>query len=322
MSYEKHYNVTSHKDLLGKLRVFAVAQGWVQDDYQTNVEWADDGGWDWQTGTSDFLQLSSTGNGLQDIIVRFLFEGTGVDPLAEECYVRGIYPGYGTPAAISTNPVDQNDYSGTVYIRATSLPSGTIPTLWLFGSEKYILVIAEVTAGIVLSWYFGSIDLFDSTETQGLMVRPCCIGSGETHVPKWNNMASWPYLWELPFYMQYGSYQPPYTYWESSQLENDNHIRTNCSFTSADAVGVSGGPRLESAVCLNTFSGKRPLIKPLMYFKDPVTEFWHPIGTYPIYCIEFSGLTVGQELLYGSEKYLAFPNIDINRKYGIAVRVV
>ena len=318
LNYTKHVAPTSHKDILSKIRTFAVAQGWASDDYQTSVQWGWDGAkYDWITGTEDFLQLSSNGYGSQDMIVRFRWLATGVDPQAEVCYLGGIDPGAGTPDDTeSQHPVDQDKWNSNRFYDM-SLSPGAITALWLFGNDKFIIAIMQMTETLVMMLYFGTVELFDSSEDEAYMVAMSHFSNPTFY--DWHEAEDYDVYFQPPWWQQ--RHSTYYIWYYDGGGSGD--FRYSAHFHSQSGEEKTGRfNRLDYAVAANNFTGKRTLIKPTVFLKRDSDGLWFPVGTFPFYAIEYAGLTIGQQLDYGSEEYLCFPNIFHSRKYGTAFRII
>lgn len=315
LNYIYHAAPTSHKDVLSKFRTFAVVRGWSNDEYQTSVDWASGG---WVAGTSDFLQLSTNAYGTQDVIARFFFEGTGADALSENCYIKGVKPGFGTyDTATTTNPYLQDVYNNYGNIGNMGLPSGSHIGCWFFGNDKILMAVDQVTTTFCIFWWCGSIEMFDTS--QDCFV--CFSGAVSTALIKYYNADTQSGYW-IPPWMDVATISAGGPYWWDGSGRSSTDIKRSSGFTHADTV--SGGcsfTKLANVVTANTFSGRRVLIKPTIFGKISSTGLWHPAGTLPLYHMVYSGLSIGEEIAYGSENYIVFPNCFQTRKYGTAFRI-
>jgi hypothetical protein len=79
---------------------------------------------------------------------------------------------------------------------------------------------------------------------------------------------------------------------------------------------------MNTSVLLNTFNNIRPGIVPDVYLQRATTGIWECIGSLPLAKIRSTGLSIGTHLLYGTEEYIAFPNLSAtNSLYGTILRV-
>lgn len=316
LNHQIHYNVSSHKDVLAKIRNFALARGWTSDHYETGVQWANTGGgyYDWIAGNEDFLQLWSDAHGSQNMVFRFRATGSGADPQEEILHLTGIEPARrALDHASSYHPVDRYSYTHS-YSRRLSLSPGQMPCLWLFGDDQFIFAIIQMTAGLVQGLFFGTVELFDTSDVLYLSLLS---QSPSTTLRKWYEAESWLTAFRMPFYFWQDTYN---IYWCNTGVGGSGTLRYNLRFTHEQAQGYFN--KLDQAVAANNFSGKRTLIKPTVFMQRASDSLWYPVGTFPIYWIVYEGLQIGQTLTYGTEQYLCFPSIYSSAKYGIAARVV
>jgi hypothetical protein len=324
LNYQVHYNPTSHKDVLSKIRTFALARGWTSDKYVTSKDWLWDSGnskYDWLAGTTDFLQLYSNGYGTHELTFRFHWQGDGSDAQAEWGYLTGIKVGSRTPNDQSSiKPYIQDTYCGA-YGYSDSFPSGAHVALWLFGNSKFIMVVDQVSSDTVLQFYFGTAELFQQAmSTFGFTRMAQWVVTPHHH---WytmkdyqtNFISPWDGGWNIN---PGGGYRQ--FWWDGDECSADR-VRMNFKFTSADGLTAQAFNSLGRAVRANTFTGKRVLIKPTIFGKRRSDDVWMPIGTFPFYRIECSGLQIGEKVTYGTEEYLVFPNTFAGKKYGTAYRI-
>lgn len=315
LNYTYHASPTSHKDVLSKLRTFAVAQGWSSDEYLTNKGWSNG----WIAGTADFLQLSTNGYGTQDAIVRFYFEGAGVDALCEPCRFRGTLPGKGTYNPTSaTNAVDQDTYYSYGLFNMPQLPSGNHVGVWFFGNDKFIMCIDRVSTTTCVSWMFGIPELFDTTDVFYGIQTSAINGVSN---PKYYNINTQPTYWNAPWNEIFAASSTIPYYYDGAGL-TIGKVKLSSSISYSDTQGASAGfttlfPMLQK----NVYSGKRVLIKPTIFGKLQ-SDLWKPVGTLPLYHLNYDGLTFGEQIVYGAETYICFPNCIQSRKYGVAFRIV
>lgn len=322
LNYAVYSNPTSHKDILQKVKTFAVTQGWNVILEELNREWLWDGGkYDWLAGNEDFLWLSSTGNGAQDINIRFRAYGDGLDAQHEQFDVTGIDPLNKTiNDASATHPCIQNEKIPGTIAHRMSLSPGTSTKLWVFGNEYFIYAINQLASDFVQSFGFGSPQLYDSSETEMMW---CITGQYSQNFYKWYQYAIQPTYFHTPHNYQgndVGSNQYYPFYWETLGVAQ-TRSRISTYFTTTDGW-LGAFNRLHYCVTLNEFTGKRVLIKPTIYHKWIATDgLWRPAGTFPLYHIQYSNLQIGQVLDYGGESYMCFPNALATRKYGVAFRI-
>lgn len=319
LNYAYHAAPTSHKDVLSKFRTFAFDRGWTIDAYEVSKDWLGPSPYTWKAGTSDFLQISSNGYGTQDIIARFHFKGTGEDALAEQCYFSGVKPGFGTPVnTLSTIPVKQNSYS--LYSDASiGLPSGSHIGCWFFGNDKILMAVDQITTTFAIFWWCGSIEMFDPAQDCFVMFTSLTTAN----YIKYYNAVSQQSYWNSPWFDILAISTGLGQYWWDGAGRNYSEMKITSGFTYADSPSPSGVgfTKLSYVVQANAFSGKRVLIKPTVFGKITSSGLWYPVGTMPLYHMVYSGLTFGEQIDYGGETYICFPNCFQARKYGTAFRI-
>lgn len=325
LSYQYHASPSSHKDVLQKIKVFAVAQGWTLTWEQNNKYWGDTGGgvYGWLAGpdNEDNLQLTSSGYGSQSIIVRFRASANGVDPQAEWIYVNVIDPNYpSVDTSISNNPVRHHSM-GDSFVDKLSQSPASIPAMYLFGNDKFILAIMQMTTTYWVAISFGSIELFDQTRTDG-------YGSWTSHWT-YSNVYQWYQLLTYSGYFHYPGYRtsalsPNYgTMWMEGQEGDGGRVVIDPYLNAAYLDGlVDVWTSYKYAAATNAWTGKRVLLKPTVFYKRRADDLWEPLGTLPFYFCSFYGLTIGEELDYGAETYKIFPNLRNDRDKGMAMRIV
>ncbi len=318
LNYAHYTSVAGHKDVLAKIKTFAVDQGWILDDYRTNVEWGSDGGggYEWNSGTGDFCQLYSTGYGAQNIIVRLFAWENGSDPQSEYLDITGTSPSWrNVDSADSHNPVHQHYYCS--HYGLSMLPT-TIPEMYVFGNSK--MIFAVVRMDTLFSWqiYFGTIELFDPAETE-VMVVDNSWKSRYDYGGKWYNIAgNSNYSGRVSCVID-RDYETYNNWYHDGGGKNWDRVWLNVY----DYGGALTGnfSKLHRAVQLNNFTGKRPLIKTTVFIRRNSDGVILPVGVFPMYHLVYTGLQFGEVLTYGTEQYIAVPNTFQSRKYGLAVRV-
>jgi len=331
LDYEHHAGPTSHKNILSLFHSFAKARGWAVDDYRTGVRWEKSGAkYEWVPVTSgnieDFLQISSTGFGSQNMVFRFRFEGDGSDPQAEKVTITGIDPGHtGLDDSSSTHPVLQHAYTHS-YIQNMTMSPGTTPGVWFFGNKKYLIAICRHTTELWIGWYVGTIELFDPTETDAYW----CVTSSYMygHYYKWYDAADNKYYFLAPWnnIVNYDSWwwggagRGQTRSYPDSLTSGNTYIANNLNIDVPDnPQGVFD--RQISLLQSNQYAGRRMLIKPTFYASRASDRNIFPLGTLPFYYLEYTGYNMGDKIIYGNEEYLVFPNVFQSRRYGNAFRI-
>lgn len=318
-----HYSVTGSKDMLNKLRQFAIAQGWTADYYQANSEWDTSLPYGWISGNTDNLQLFSSGYGNQNMIYRFrAYNRISGQDLFD---FRSIEPANRTHSSITTHPLNQNAWNagfpayyapiGTndfERIRRFSLPDGTFD-LYLYGNEKVIFVIAKVSTATLITFTFGTFDLFrdwqSTTELNYLMWPQLYYGD---HISTWDNMLDnkddWKDLYGAISDYVYNSNYYQCIYWEAAG-RTANHLCSNYSpyaNTQINAVPGYFNKALNSLV-YNSFTNKRVAFNSTFFIKNDTTDAWYPLGISPMAYVNGLNLEIGDQIDFGSETYRCFP---------------
>jgi len=323
VNYVKYSNPTSHKDVLSKLRTFALDRGWTVDYYETSKQWAYDSGssqYDFLSGQTydhDNLQIYTNGYGNQDVVVRFRADDDSGDPQEEQLWVRGIDPSYrNVDHSNSDDPISQNFFTGT-YFQPLSLSPGTMPAVWFFGNDKFICGVVQVASNFIQTFFCGVIELFDQSTNDGIWEVSTCYYSASSNA--WYNLIGSTNMNFACFWSPDGDSSYYYKFWFEGD-KTAGRIDSNCGFGADDGY-LGEFNKLSYCVRQNAWTGKRVLIKPTLFGQRRSDNVWYPIGTYPFYCIEFAGLQIGQELTYGSERYIVFPTAFPDRQYGFAFRI-
>ncbi len=324
LDFETHTSVNGAKDLLARLRNFAIARGWTSVSYRTSVTWASIGGgqYGWIAGDNDYLELFSSGYGSQSL--RYRFKADPYDAQETHLLSGPIDPGYpNVETNTATSPELQHNWQSSGY-RTISLPTSTFPQCWFFGNERYVLVVVKVSSNAVISFAFGTFDLLE--ELQGT-AQAQCIWPGGTNTSlalagfKWYNLESYEGNWYSAMSWQPAAASAAKVVWWEGAAQDETYYRLNLKIVRNDAQPHAGNfTRLPYAVCFNSFANQRPIIVPTVFLRNS-SGLYFPAGTLPVGYLVYQGLTMGETVRYATEEYLAFPNLLQTYKYGFAVRV-
>jgi hypothetical protein len=264
--------------------------------------------------------MTSTGPGGQNIVFRMRGEADGGDPQHEWLWLAGIDPNNDTvDGSIASDPCSSSHHAFTDgWVARSSQSPSTVPNCWFFGNDEVLFGIVEVQAGFIQSWCVGVPEYLAGSDSEDFIFAG--VSQATSAIRKWYDA----------FDGDYGEYYGPLDYvlgggsannmwWEGAN--SDNLTATNCRFTVSQVQGQGYYNDMTYAVNLNTWSGKRPLIKPTFWGESRTTGQVRPIGTFPLYYAVFSGLTIGEELDYGGETYMFFPHSYYFREYGFAFRI-
>lgn len=314
LNYEVYNNLTDFKAVMLKLKDFAVAQGWTLVNYQTNVQWASIGGgsFGFIAGTEDFLHITSTGFGSQSLQYRLRIQNNAADSLDGIVYVYGHKGSTSYNASSSTHPAAQTSPSQLWTIRPEhSFPRGgsPIPTTWIFGNEKFLLVVCKVDNEFCVTMCFGSVDLIDSAETEGDFY-PWKSNTYSTSA-RWYNHSVVFSLDNTLFDCIYYDGARKTTNAGANFILTPANSYTNQRF---DAYG--------RCIQKNAYSEIRPIFKQKYYVQKSSDSRYRLLGTGWVYRIWTEGLEIGQKIKYGGNEYLCFPQGRVLEWFmGFAVRI-
>lgn len=328
LNYSYHANPTSHHDVLAKLKTFAEAQGWTTDYYYNeSVQWGATGGsppYGYISGSESAMGLYSNGYGSNNIIIRFRCEASGSLPQNEWYWATGIKPAAGRTLDTDslTDPLNiAADYFTHPWYAKTSLSPGTMSAVWFFGDDKRIITVIAVDSSFVLFQYFGIPVLFDESDP-GVY---SCINPRSQNVNyywynAWSEVGGSAYQFPWERVVTGGGWVNTY---DAAYANTDGLFRhgTSCNSDVELGSGVGYFNDCNYAIKLNSWTGKRTLIKPTVFLERQSDNIWYPMGTYPVYYLPFSGLGIGDVISYGAEDFMCFPNIYSTRLNGVGFRI-
>ncbi len=314
LAHEIHNDLADFKAVMLKLKDFAVAQGWTLVSYQTNVQWASIGGgsFGFIAGTEDFLHLTSTGFGSQSLQYRLRIQNNASDSLDGIVYVYGHKGSTSYNASSATHPAAQTSPSQLWTIRPEhSFPRGgsPIPTTWLFGNSKFLLVVCKVDDDFIQTMCFGSTDLVDSAEAEGDF-----------------------YPWKST---TYGTSQRWYNHNVGFSLDNTTveciyydgarkSTTAGANFVLTTGNGYTNSKFDAYGRCIqrNIYSEIRPIFKQKYYTIKASDSRYRLLGTGWVYRLWTEGLIEGQKIKYGANEYLCFSGgRTLEWFMGFAVRI-
>jgi hypothetical protein len=350
LSYIKHTNVVGAVETLSRIRSFALSVGWTGLDWEENKSWQEDPG---SPGTYDFFANPNYG------YLRLRTEGYGGGYyLNFGFYILNYYDGGTKHIMVAPNNGESLNYSSStnpfrqLYWGHDIDPSpgwaigaDTYDELYIFGDSKWICCVANMDGVFCQIMHFGQMETFDSSPTNG-----ACYGlqsqwkytdnsdwtvhsaqTGSLYGAFWPNFIpadgspstdypSCNFFWsDDPAYPEgednYWSYRIGYNYFTSST----DYFPLN-SYSTGGRQGYMNFP-MHSLLNANAWSDRRPLMKMLYFFTSHVNGQIVPLYRTPCFFCEWSGLSIGQTLEYGSEEYMFFPVGRSNWKIGIAFRV-
>jgi hypothetical protein len=303
LNVELQSNLVDEKDWLEKLKDFCQAQGWTIDAYEQDKNWQSGTGFVNGNGSGDdYLFVSSNGFGNQNLVYRMKTDRSNT---ANSNFIEiGAFTTTVFSTTTNTNPVLQND-KFNLRTLAIGLPSSTILRAWFCGNDKFIYVPTQIESDYVEHFSFGSVELFDPSETEGNFV-------GHTRT---SSLQHW-FLKNSAF--------PPFDSIDRSILYNgvgETDAGTNYRLTANNTTNSGRFFGYGHLIVQNAFSQIRPLQKQLYYVQDDSDGLWFPLGQTWIYRINTTDLNIGEKLFYGSEEYIVFPFRTPLQVMGVAVRV-
>ncbi len=330
--------IADGKAWLEDLKDFAVARGWTNESYQTGVSWLDTGGgvYGWSAGSGsgygDFLQISSDGyNSVQKLRYRFFAEsGTGEHKVTWNM----IDPAYNVPSSASAskpyNTTNQGCVSIYTYYGVLSFPDSSFPGCWFIGNDRFLAWEAEVvTAAALMSGACGTFELL--LEYQNLADELSCRWPGfyRQSNTKWDDYLASPAWFGAPMTRYLGDVgNTDYLiYWDSQGAAGGGTYNTRFTYATscgkmsgdtAQAWGTSGEFGRDRYVIENSgnvYSNKRVLVKPKVYLRHSDGK-WMPGGTLPVYNTYTAGLAMGEQITYGGQTFVCFPNGIGSYNYG------
>lgn len=296
LSYEVHTNVVDHHSFMLKLKNFCQTQGWTVQTWEPNKIWAFLGGglYGWSVGTEDFLEVRSVGFGAQTMQFRLRLEDTGT--LNNRWLQLGAF--YGTLAYDFTNathPVTRAAGAITNWnsYRYFGLSSDAMPAVWFFGNEKVIFWVVKYDLTYAQISGFGSVELNDTAETQGFWAGAI----QNSNVYEWYDKQVIPACDWRDYCVR----------WNSTSLYSPTLINYSDTFNigkySASSVAFFS---LGGNLLTNQYASIRPIFQQDIWVKD-IDNKWLALGRHWPARIQHDGLKIGEELTYGTEKYLCFP---------------
>ena len=316
LNYSLKVNVAGHHELLKEIKIFAQAQGWTVVEFLEDVQWASVGGGNYNfiAGTEKYLELYSAGYGSQNLRYRFRSAGSSLgDANNRQILGHGHTVALTRPNTQSAHPQNQTSKWSIMFTYAgIRVQETTIPEVWLFGNSKFIFVVVRHDSQITSSLYFGSIELedFDTSIVGGYAYFPIDTNTLWTSYSMTYNSCFDMFPGSISSYLYYAG--------DTKAFETDHYHSFRCAGSNIYLSKL--GPALPQLVVKNAYSEIRPLTKQIEFVKD-TDGFFIPIGTIPIYRINFNGFVIGQEITYDSDKYLVFPNGMYNNYFGLAVQI-
>jgi hypothetical protein len=304
MAYETG-TATGEQDLLDKLRIFAIAQGWTVNRYGTR---ADD---------ASGKELYLTKGGKYVVVLTTATGGNSVNPVPIMCLI----PVTGYSAG---NYNVQPGYPGS--FTATNNIPGPYVAYHFFADVDYIHVVIEVTGGSFRHFGFGTMEKFGAY-TGGEYVYAQNWRYSDTSTTN-NPNSSWN---AIPFDNIGTNANYVSTYVRADIDGNTNKWWSSVQFGSSRIFGgfVSGTLENLRLCSPNAFNGLSILSKLWQLVQRPGGVLWSPLGApKDIRYIDITNYTPGQEFSIGPDTWKVFPvivkngaaNTPNSNAYGLAFR--
>ncbi|WP_028320373.1 hypothetical protein [Desulfatiglans anilini] len=332
LNYVEQANPTGIKDVLDKIRAFAVSQGWVQEEWQQDKLWNTSSPYGWLNDSNgDYLCLSSLGYGSQSLIAKLELRVAGPDMGPTICCNMCSSKEYTLSSAYpfrQNTKVDLNQVPNSSGFYGWSLPASQMERIWIFGDEKWICALVNINGSIFNLMHFGSFEMFDDNPTEGDVTGR--IGMWGYPHKEWDDFVAGSALFS-GFFSQIGLnresvsgyFQRPFGIWFGGRdltLYPNNAIGGTLYEEQKLSV-FAFIHQYQNALVRNNFSGRRVLLKQVYFHKRAEDSVWEPICQTPCYFCNFQGLSPGELLVYGDEEYLVFPVGPYTTDRGIAFRV-
>lgn len=348
LNYVQHQNVSGGLDTLDKVRQFAVAQGWTQEEWRSGEGWeyASDG--TWQTDTScGYLCLSSTGYGTTSLIARLQIlphYGTGLDYLHLAMSSNTTYTTSTYEAPWAQNALTDVETASYSHAKCMHLGTATYDNLYIFGDDKWICAVLDMNGVFCQIFHFGQYQMFESSPTDG---QCCGFYSHYLYNQEWewwkydgdtgagssrNNVLP---FWDGALWVADGGYE--FTsfdmYWNGAENAENNRLGYNIfpDYNTANSddrydntwtnIGTRMFLNMWHTLNVNGWSGKRVMSKMIVFCTYTGDSTTKPVCKTPCYFTKFSGLTMAEQISYGGETYMVFPIVDISDLIGVAFRI-
>jgi hypothetical protein len=323
LTYTRESTISDGYDLLVKLESFASGLGWTTE-IQHDKTWTDTGGgvYGWTAGSYDFLELKSTGYGVQNLVYRFRWNPITPSTRGDLEYSL-IDPNNPTYNTSSTWPHLQNQVNTTLAYDHCSLPDAAFADgAYFFGNARFIVVLCGLYTVAITSFGFGLPDLLPELqiEPEISFLWPMQYYPSNTSTYWWDyittgsNYQYWKGVWG------YSATLTVY-HWYKAQVNSSVAASVTTNLTTNNSTAPQGNfSNLQYLVRYNSFSDKRVGAQPTVFLKNSVTGQWFPCGVMPFMVIPYAGLSVAGEITYGSDTYKAFPVLRQSGSYGLAFR--
>jgi hypothetical protein len=350
LNYAHHQNVAGGYDTIDKVRTFAVAQGWVQNLWLTGNSWNMNSPYGFTITDADgcMVELSSSGYGSQSLEVRIAHQ------IRSACSTHYLFLNMTTGDDYSLQQMHPWAQNAKTAVNITSLYSdrmgmnvgtATYDDLWIFGDDTFVMAVLSMDGVFCQQFFFGSMHMFvdDPTEgdCRGLHMVASTTSADCPLWSHWDESTGWAAHWPAFRTIYATSRHPAFDiYWDGgSSITPINAFSLGCNLwlrddfndTSPTPAYLQGAgdsqtgavPFMNLGECLkaNSFSNKRPMLRMVYFGKRSADSVWEPICKTPYYFLNTAGLSIGEQLTYGTETFLCFPIGPYYSPIGIGMQI-
>lgn len=211
--------------------------------------------------------------------------------------------------------------------RDCNVPHTSYEACHFYGDDKRIIVINQYTTGKCVIWGFGTPELY--TELQGrndLWHHWYCHYHPTDAAQYFWDSTGFPTNWfnGLGYVSNDGA--NGYAAWiEGARRFGGTtaataFIRYSMEQATADVEPTGLFENLKYLVRVNSFSNKRTIIQPRVYYKDATSAVWFPGAVLPFGYVRGEGLSIGETIEVGSETFRCYPPMMSTYSYWVAMR--
>ncbi len=315
LSYVQHNDVSDWRDMMQKFQAFASGQGWTIVTNLQSVEWVHQGGgiYAFDPGAEDYIVMTSTGFGSQSLQFRIRVSPNSGDVNDGIVSIGGHKGATGHDTSNATHPNLQTGGGNTLWTFRDqfSFPRATFPSLWIFGNDKFLFMVAQTDTDYVKTICFGSPELIDTTETEGDLFL--WQSSSYPTSARWYNKQM-----QNPFDLA----TTGVIYYDGDR-KNSNLAGVNYTISTLEVVTnrlfTAGYGRL---VQRNAYSRVKPLYKQQFFVRHNIDSRWRQLGSSWIYRMDVTDLLIGEQFKLGpTDTYIGFPQGLNTWVKGFAVRI-
>jgi hypothetical protein len=313
---------------------------WTNDAEETDKDWDTSVPYTgWEAGNGKYLQISRT-HFTRAMTYRFFADPYGA-PTMHRLWHSLIDP---NDIAVNTNTAtpawEQNRLNSSPYFGFSMPHDATSRTLYFFTPNdatyegSFICAVMKYSDTEYASMAWG-LPILDTEFQTGYDYGQSFWHGGYSTTAAaglWSSMDSnlndhwWPW-YSIQQYPGGVWNDLDLMYWNGQEGQVGTHYFQNLFIDNDWTWGVGdavGGyfDKMNLAVRSVTFSDKRMAIKPVVFWKETGGGGTaYPVGTLPVYIIPFTGLSIAEQVSWGGNTYICFPNNTSTSDYGFAFRI-